>query len=124
MSYIYETHAHTVLASACGKSYGSEYISFYKSLGYHGIIMTDHFFNGNCAIPKDLPWEERVELFCKGYEEAKAEHDAGNHTTSCGYVEAVEAQEAVYEWITTAPTAVGSYEVRAYLTAENAGEKA
>lgn len=78
MSYIYETHAHTVLASACGKSYGSEYISFYKSLGYHGIIMTDHFFNGNCAIPKDLPWEERVELFCKGYEEAKAEGDRQN----------------------------------------------
>ena len=56
-----------------------------------------------------------------GYEEAKAEHDAGRHTASCGYVEAVEAQEAVYEWTTIAPTTVGRYEVRAYLAAENAG---
>jgi hypothetical protein len=75
MSYLYETHLHTNKASACGKSAGNEYISFYKNLGYDGIIVTDHFFNGNCAVPKDLPWEERVNLFCKGYEEAKEEGD-------------------------------------------------
>lgn len=75
MPYIYETHLHTITASACGKSRGAEYISFYKKLGYSGLIVTDHFFNGNCAVPKDLPWSERVSLFCKGYEEAKAEGD-------------------------------------------------
>ena len=75
MSYLYETHLHTTAASACAKSAGAEYISFYKNLGYDGIIVTDHFFNGNCCIPKNLSWEERVSLFCKGYEEAKAEGD-------------------------------------------------
>jgi hypothetical protein len=54
---------------------GSEYISFYKNLGYDGVIITDHFFNGNCAVPKDLPWKERVEFFCRGYEIAKEEGD-------------------------------------------------
>lgn len=75
MEYIYETHLHTVSASACGKSKGAEYIPFYKKLGYSGIIVTDHFFNGNCAIPSNLSWEERVNLFCKGYEEAKEAGD-------------------------------------------------
>ncbi|MCM1183947.1 MAG: PHP domain-containing protein [Roseburia sp.] len=75
MPYIYETHLHTTAASACAKSAGADYISFYKELGYTGIIVTDHFFNGNCSIPKNLPWEERVNLFCRGYEEAKAEGD-------------------------------------------------
>lgn len=73
--YLYETHLHTSAASACARSAGAEYISYYKGLGYDGIIVTDHFFNGNCSIPKNLPWEERVDLFCRGYEEAKAEGD-------------------------------------------------
>lgn len=75
MSYLYETHLHTVQASACGKSRGADYIPFYKKKGYTGIIVTDHFFNGNTCVPSHLSWEERVELFCKGYEEAKAEGD-------------------------------------------------
>ena len=73
MSYIYETHLHTTAASACARSAGSEYISFYKNLGFDGIFVTDHFFNGNCCVPQNLPWEERVEIFCSGYEDAKAE---------------------------------------------------
>lgn len=75
MSYLYETHLHTVQASACGKSRGADYISFYKEKGYTGIIVTDHFFNGNTCVPSYLSWEERVNLFCEGYEEAKAEGD-------------------------------------------------
>lgn len=75
MAYLYETHLHTTAASACAKSAGAEYIPFYKELGYTGIIVTDHFFNGNSSVPKNLPWEERIDLFCRGYEEAKAEGD-------------------------------------------------
>lgn len=67
----YETHMHTSEASACGGSGGAEMAVKYKEEGYTGIIVTDHFFNGNSCIPRDLPWEERVELFCKGYEHAK-----------------------------------------------------
>ena len=33
--------------------------------GYTGIFVTDHFFNGNTAVPADLPWRERVERFCR-----------------------------------------------------------
>ncbi len=75
MSYLYETHLHTSQASDCGRSRGADYISYYKEKGYTGIIVTDHFFNGNTCIPSHLAWEERVNLFCKGYEDAKAEGD-------------------------------------------------
>ncbi len=75
MAYLYETHLHTVQASACGRSRGCDYISFYKEKGYSGIIVTDHFFNGNTCVPSNLSWEERVNLFCEGYESAKAEGD-------------------------------------------------
>lgn len=71
----YETHLHTSETSACANSTGAEMAVKYKEEGYTGIIVTDHFFNGNTTVPRDLPWEERVELFCKGYENAKAKGD-------------------------------------------------
>ncbi len=73
MSYKYETHMHTSEGSACGRSTGAEMARSYKEQGYTGIFVTDHFFNGNCAVDRSLPWAEKVELFCKGYEYAKEE---------------------------------------------------
>ena len=75
MSFLYETHMHTCQASACGKSTGKEHARFYKERGFAGIIMTDHFFRGNTAISRELPWEERIDLFFRGYEDAKEEGD-------------------------------------------------
>ncbi|MBR4723536.1 MAG: histidinol phosphatase [Clostridia bacterium] len=73
--YKYEMHCHTKESSKCGKISGAEMADFYKDMGYTGLIISDHFFNGNTAVPKDLPWEERIEQFCKGYEVAKARGD-------------------------------------------------
>lgn len=69
--YKYETHCHTSEASGCGMSTGYEMAQKYKDEGYDGIFITDHFFNGNSAVPRALPWKERIELYCKGYENAK-----------------------------------------------------
>jgi hypothetical protein len=71
----YETHLHTTEASACAVFSAAEQVKYYKELGYEGIVVTDHFFNGNTSVPRDLEWEERVDLFCRGYENAKAEGD-------------------------------------------------
>jgi len=73
MSFLYEPHLHTSFASACARSKGSQYIRRYKELGYSGVIVTDHFYNGNTSVPLGLPWKEWVEQFCRGYEEAKNE---------------------------------------------------
>lgn len=68
--FIYETHLHTSESSACGSSSGADYIKPYKKAGYAGIFVTDHFFGGNTAAPRNLQWEERIEAYCKGYEAA------------------------------------------------------
>ena len=70
MPYRYETHMHTCQGSACGVSTGAEQARFYKEQGYAGIFVTDHFTGGNTAVPRSLPWRERVEWFCSGYEDA------------------------------------------------------
>ncbi len=71
--YQYETHLHTTEASACSQRSAEEQVRFFKDAGYAGIIVTDHFFNGNTSVPKSLPWTERIDLFCRGYENAREE---------------------------------------------------
>ena len=73
MAYLYETHLHTAGVSKCAVSRGADYIAGYKDMGYSGIIVTDHFYNGNSALPKNLPWKEWVNRFYRGFEEAKEE---------------------------------------------------
>ncbi|WP_051688899.1 PHP domain-containing protein [Butyrivibrio sp. AE2032] len=70
MGFLYETHLHTCEASACGKVHGEEYIPYLMDKGFSGIIVTDHFFNGNTCVPENLPWKERVEIYASGYERA------------------------------------------------------
>lgn len=70
--YRYETHMHTSEVSLCGLSSAAEMVEAYIAAGYTGMVVTDHFFNGNCAVPRTLPWAERVEQLCRGYELAKA----------------------------------------------------
>lgn len=73
--YIYETHLHTKEVSACSFLSGAEQARIYKKAGYTGIIVTDHFFNGNTSVPSKLPWKERIDMFSSGYENAKKEGD-------------------------------------------------
>ena len=75
IGYKYETHLHTNEASACAVDSARDMVRAYAAAGYDGIIVTDHFFNGNTCVPSYLPWPQRVELFCRGYENAKEEGD-------------------------------------------------
>lgn len=70
-TYLYDVHIHTAESSKCGKDPGAVMAAGYKELGYDGIIVTDHFFNGNCSAPKDIPWADRVEILTAGYRAAK-----------------------------------------------------
>ena len=71
--YLYETHMHTCFGSRCGVSTGKEHVHYYLDQGFTGIIVTDHFFGGNCAVDRSLPWEQRIDDYWKGYEDALEE---------------------------------------------------
>lgn len=73
MEYLYETHMHTAESSACAHNTGAEMARAYQKAGYAGIIVTDHFFYGNTAVNRKLPWSDWVNRFCLGYEHAKEE---------------------------------------------------
>jgi len=93
MRYLYETHLHTCETSACGISHGRDYIRYYQDLGYHGLIVTDHFFGGNTAVSQHLPWREQVNRFCDGYEEAKNEGDKRGFQVLFGWEQAYDGDE-------------------------------
>lgn len=71
--YLYETHMHTSESSACAHNNGAQMARAYKAAGYEGIIVTDHFFYGNTAVDRSLPWPDWVKAFCLGYRHAKEE---------------------------------------------------
>lgn len=73
MSYRYETHCHTALSSACGRFRPEELVSFYCSLGIDGVIVTDHFFTGNCVVRayEPMPWDQKVHRLLAGYHAVK-----------------------------------------------------
>lgn len=71
MSYRYETHCHTSESSACGKSSAADLVHAYYHAGYTGMVITDHFFNGNCSVPSHLPWEDRIDAFAQGFYNAE-----------------------------------------------------
>lgn len=81
----FDAHVHTSEGSACACTTGAEMAEAYKAKEYSGIIITDHFFNGNSAVPRELPWEEKIELLCKGYENAKKRGDEIGLTVLFGW---------------------------------------
>jgi len=108
MPYLYETHLHTREGSACGVSRGRDYIERYLDLGYTGIIITDHFFRGNCRPDRNLPWNKWVQDFCRGYEAAREEGERRGLDVFFAWEETVDGNDyLVYgfdkEWLLEHP---------------------
>ena len=66
---------HTLPVSRCARYNVRENLEFYKSLGYDGIFITNHFLDGNINIDKSLPYEEKVKFYFSDYHEALALSD-------------------------------------------------
>ncbi|MDR0567976.1 MAG: PHP domain-containing protein [Spirochaetaceae bacterium] len=110
VKHLYETHLHTAQASSCAVSAGREYISRYKDLGYSGIIITDHFYNGNSSLNRNLPWKEWVRQFCRGYEDALNEGVKQGLSVFFGWEETFDGDDyLIYgldkEWLLEHPEA-------------------
>lgn len=70
--YLYETHLHTYPVSKCARAGVRETLEFYKSQGYAGVFITNHFLDGYINIDRNLPYEERLEFYFSDYDEALA----------------------------------------------------
>lgn len=106
--YKYDTHLHTNQASACATVSGKYQAIAYKNAGYTGIIITDHFFRGNSCVNHSLPWEEKINLFCSGYEDAKKTGDEIGLQVFFGWEETFDGQDfLIYgldkEWLLNHP---------------------
>lgn len=69
--YRYETHMHTAPVSACACKTVRESLEFYRSMGYDGVFITNHFLDGNFIAYNntDMSYEEKLQLYCSDYEE-------------------------------------------------------
>jgi hypothetical protein len=56
--YRYETHMHTLPVSRCARATVRESLEFYKSIGYDGVFITNHFIDGNVNINEPMTYEE------------------------------------------------------------------
>ena len=70
--YLYETHLHTYPVSKCARATVRENLEFYKSLGYDGVFITNHFIDGNINFDRSLPYKEQMEFYFSDYEEGVA----------------------------------------------------
>lgn len=75
MLYKYETHCHANLCSKCAHSTPQELVRAYKTAGFSGLALTDHFIHGYTSVDQSLPWEQRMQRYYDAYLEAKAEGD-------------------------------------------------
>jgi len=64
--YKYEMHIHTSPCSGGGADI-CEHIDNLRNKGYSGMVVTNHFYNGDNRIDKNLPWEEFVDAYRKDY---------------------------------------------------------
>lgn len=69
--YRYETHLHTSPASACAKRTVRQNLEFYRSIGYDGVFITNHFLDGNFVERRntELSYREKIEIYFSDYEQ-------------------------------------------------------
>jgi hypothetical protein len=61
-----------------------ENLEFYKSIGYAGVFITNHFIDGNLNMEKTRPYEERINFYFSDYEEGLKIADEIGISVFCG----------------------------------------
>lgn len=70
MKYKYELHCHTGCVSRCGRVEPEEIVKLYKSKGYNGIVVTDHY-SPMTFTPNWCP-QKQIDFYLSGYRRMKA----------------------------------------------------
>lgn len=72
MKYKYEMHLHTSEVSKCAKVTAKDAVKMYIDAGYDGIVVTDHFSDATFSRVESENWDDRVDFFLKGWQNAAA----------------------------------------------------
>ena len=77
MKYRYEMHAHTAVCDPYAKIGGAEMVKRYHDIGYHGIVITDHYFSMFFDWFEDelagASHEKKIDHWLRGYYAARNE---------------------------------------------------
>lgn len=75
--YLIDIHCHTAETSNCGKTPADELVRLYHSMGYSGVLITDHLHNYTFKTLKKTianpTWDEKIDYLLKGYKNALKE---------------------------------------------------
>lgn len=69
--YKFEIHLHSSGCSACGSSDSIEMVQAAYENGYAGVVFTNHFYHGNSAIDRHIPWTDFINAYEADYLKAK-----------------------------------------------------
>lgn len=69
--YKYQLHCHTTPCSGCGRIKPFELVQYLYKGGYSGAVLTNHFYNGNTGIDRELSWRKFVGFYEKDFLECK-----------------------------------------------------
>lgn len=68
--YRYEMHLHTKEFGWCAQVWAKDIVDIYVNEGYDGICVTNHFFSEGMETMQGDTWEEKVDSWLSGYNEA------------------------------------------------------
>lgn len=68
--YWYELHLHTAETSRCGRAPARDMVKAYAEKGFSGLVVTDHFINGNSYANEPAEWKDKMDVYLRGYEAA------------------------------------------------------
>lgn len=67
----YDIHVHSSGTSHCGKSSAREMVDAALNTGFSGIVLTNHFYNGNTSLDRKSPWKDFVDVYASEYYDAR-----------------------------------------------------
>ncbi len=83
--FLYETHCHSIEASACARSTAVEMAKAHKEAGYAGMVLTNHNWGGNTAVSRDLSWNDFIDAFFAPFYDAAKWGAANDFQVFPGY---------------------------------------
>jgi predicted metal-dependent phosphoesterase TrpH len=72
-NYKFDTHVHTSETSPCGRVDAKTLVRLYKKAGYSGVVITDHYYSGFFEALGEKNWEEKIDLYLRGFNTAAEE---------------------------------------------------